>query len=96
MSQPIQAYDIHHNAIYEEIEKISPTTAKLASDEIAKIANLLIKFGFVSPPVYVIRDMEDDKLFHEIVSGEIFMTANPKQAQMEGVVVYEHWKGQME
>jgi hypothetical protein len=50
MSKPIQSHEIFHNAIYEEIEKISPSTAKLASDEIAKIANLLVKYGFLQYP----------------------------------------------
>ena len=47
MSKQIQSHEIFHNAIYEEIEKISPSTAKLASAEIAKIANLLVKYGFL-------------------------------------------------
>ena len=57
MSKLIHGHEIFHNAIYEEIEKISPSTAKLASDEMAAIANLLVKYGFLRYP----EDDEEDK-----------------------------------
>lgn len=68
---------------------------ELDSDDIAEVLNLGIKYGLVSPPVYVIRDTDNDRLLHEIVSGEVFMTANLEKVQIDGAV-FEHWKGQME
>lgn len=63
--------------------------------QLAKVANFLITNGVVSPPVYVIRDTDNDRLLHEIVSGEVFMTAKPDKAEIDGAV-FEHWKGQMQ
>ena len=94
MNQPIQAYDIYNNAAYSEIGSVEGAE-NLSAESMAKIANLLVKYGFVSPPVWVLRNKDNGKLLEEIVVGEVFMTGNPDKAEIQGAV-YEHWKGQME
>jgi len=95
MTQPIQAYDIYNNAIYEEIEKISPTTAKLASDEIAKIANLLVKYGFVSLPVWCFRSKTEGCLMKRDDTRDPIVDISTRNDLYNEDYTVEHWKGQM-
>lgn len=92
MSIKIKAKDIPADVkalFYKAIDHYPPKDAP------AVWLNVAIQNGLVSPPVYVIRDTDNGNLLHEIVSGEVFMTANPDKAEIQGAV-YEHWKGQME
>lgn len=57
MSKLIRGVDIFLSAIYDDIEKISLRTALLTSGDMAEIANLLVKYGFLKYP----EDDEEDK-----------------------------------
>lgn len=46
MSKQIQAYDIYNSAAYGEIGNVKGATT-LSSESMAKIANLLVKYGFL-------------------------------------------------
>lgn len=98
MSQPIEIPESKlTDALIEDYMAFrrGPDDPLIWQEHFQDLCGLLIKHGLVSPPVYVIRDTDNDRLLHEIVSGEVFMTANLEKVQIDGAV-FDHWKGQME